>query len=225
MILDVVVDGVSQGPLLSYTFTNVQANHTIHATFDVATPTLVIQLQADPVGEAIALRWELSRSVALNTVTLERAESEAGRYAKIEAEQTRDGSATVVTDASVVSGRTYWYRLVTVNKSGGQTTFGPVKATAAVVVKAFSLDMVAPNPTKGALAINFAVAKPTHVHLSLLDVQGRVVEVFADQEYGVGRYQAQFDGQGRHGRIPSGVYFVRYIADKQMFTKRVVFMQ
>jgi hypothetical protein len=92
-------------------------------------------------------------------------------------------------------------------------------------VNAFSLDMVGPNPTRGALGINFAVAKLTHVHLSLLDVQGRVVEVFADGEYGVGRYQAQFDGQGRGGRIPAGVYFVRYNADKQTFTKRVVFVR
>src|SRR6185503_9573451 len=32
-ITDVVVDGVSQGPIASYTFTNVQANHTISASF------------------------------------------------------------------------------------------------------------------------------------------------------------------------------------------------
>jgi phage-related protein len=32
-IADVVVDGVSQGPVSSYTFTNVQANHTITASF------------------------------------------------------------------------------------------------------------------------------------------------------------------------------------------------
>jgi len=225
VILDVVVDGDSQGAVSSYTFTAVQANHTIHATFDIATPTLVIQLQVDPVGEALALRWELSRSVTIASVTLERANSEVGPWAKVNAEQTRDGSATVATDRSVVGGHTYWYRLVTVSTSGVQSTFGPLKATAAVVVKAFSLDMVAPNPTKGALGIDFAVAKPTRVHLSLLDVQGRVVEVFADGEYGVGRYHAQFDGQGRRGRITAGVYFVRYIADKQTFTKRVVFMQ
>ena len=34
-IVDVVVDGVSQGPLPSYTFPSVSADHTIHATFGV----------------------------------------------------------------------------------------------------------------------------------------------------------------------------------------------
>ena len=36
-VLDVVVDGVSQGPRGSYTFTGVSANHTISATFDLLT--------------------------------------------------------------------------------------------------------------------------------------------------------------------------------------------
>jgi hypothetical protein len=225
VIADVVVDGVSQGAVSSYTFTAVQANHTINATFDRPVPVLVTQLEADQVGEALALRWELSRTVAVASVSLERAENEVGPWTKVDAEPTMQGSATVATDRSVVGGRTYWYRLVTVSTFGGQATFGPLKATAAFVVKAFSLDMVAPNPTRGALGINFAVVKPTRVHLSLLDVQGREVEVLADGEYGVGRYHAQFDGQGRSGRIPAGVYFVRYIAGKQTFTKRVAFMQ
>jgi len=223
IIADVVVDGVPKGPVSSYTFTAVQADHTIHATFDAATPTVVIQFQADPVGEALALRWELSRTVAVASVSLERAENEVGPWTSVDAEPTQDGSATVVTDRSVVGGHTYWYRLVTVTASGDRATFGPLKATAVLDVKEFSLDMVGPNPTRGALAINFAVAKPTHVHLSLLDVQGRVVEVFADGEYGAGRFQAQFDGQGRSGRIPAGVYFVHYVANRQTFTKRVVF--
>ena len=39
VILDVEVDGIPQGPVSSYTFTNVQTNHTIHATFtDLAPP-------------------------------------------------------------------------------------------------------------------------------------------------------------------------------------------
>ncbi len=32
-IENVQVDGISMGPILSYTFTNVKKNHTIHATF------------------------------------------------------------------------------------------------------------------------------------------------------------------------------------------------
>ncbi len=41
-ILDVKVDGVSQGPIASYTFTNVLMNHTIDATFSQTTYTLTV---------------------------------------------------------------------------------------------------------------------------------------------------------------------------------------
>lgn len=39
-IVDVIVDGVSQGPITSYTFTNVTAAHTITATFTTTTHTI-----------------------------------------------------------------------------------------------------------------------------------------------------------------------------------------
>src|SRR6185295_5932271 len=39
-ILDVLVDGVSVGPVSSYTFSNVQANHTIDASFELTTYTI-----------------------------------------------------------------------------------------------------------------------------------------------------------------------------------------
>lgn len=189
------------------------------------TPTVVIQFRAEPVGDAIAVRWELSGTVPMASVSLERGDHEVGVFSKVDGQPTRDGSASVVTDRSVVSGHTYWYRLVAVTPSGDRETLGLLQATAILDVKEFSLDMVGPNPTRGALAINFAVAKPTHVRLSLLDVQGREVEVFANGQYGVGRYQAQFDGHGRSGPIRAGAYFVRYVANNQTFTKRVVFVR
>ena len=40
-IVDVLVDGSSVGALLSYSFTNVTANHTISASFEIIAPTLI----------------------------------------------------------------------------------------------------------------------------------------------------------------------------------------
>ena len=48
VIADVVGDGVSKGPVSTYTFTNVLANHTIAATFGIFTP--VITALAGPNG-------------------------------------------------------------------------------------------------------------------------------------------------------------------------------
>src|SRR5678815_605966 len=46
-IADVIVDGVSQGAVGSYTFTNVQANHTISATFVLNTYTITVTAGAN----------------------------------------------------------------------------------------------------------------------------------------------------------------------------------
>ena len=99
-------------------------------------------------------------------------------------------------------------------------TFGPIKGQAPV--KAFALEMVAPNPASGPLRVNFAVAKATPIRLEVLDVQGRVMATLADGVYPAGRYQAMWDGAGNSGRVPAGLYFVRYQAAGLKFTKRVI---
>ena len=54
-VADVLVDGVSQGALTSYTFTNVTAGHTISATFAINTYTITATAGANgsiaPAGD------------------------------------------------------------------------------------------------------------------------------------------------------------------------------
>jgi hypothetical protein len=49
-IVDVNVDGVSKGPITSYTFTNVQGNHTISATFAADTQTYLLTVTKAGTG-------------------------------------------------------------------------------------------------------------------------------------------------------------------------------
>lgn len=56
-ISDVLVDGISQGSITSYTFTNVVANHTISVVFEkiaTSTPTYVPQKSAEQIAEEAA---------------------------------------------------------------------------------------------------------------------------------------------------------------------------
>lgn len=56
-ISDVLVDGISQGSITSYTFTNVVANHTISVVFEkiaTSTPTYVPQKSAEQIAEETA---------------------------------------------------------------------------------------------------------------------------------------------------------------------------
>ncbi len=74
-IVDVVVDGVPQGALGSYTFYNVTADHTISATF--ALDTFTITAQAGP-GGSIAPQGEVNVGVGEDTTFTITAE--AGRH-------------------------------------------------------------------------------------------------------------------------------------------------
>ena len=70
--------------------------------------------------------------------------------------------------------------------------------------------------------MTFAVAREAHVHLGLLDVQGREVAVLTDGVYHAGQFRAAWDGAGNRGQVPVGVYFIRYSVAGQVFTQRVV---
>jgi hypothetical protein len=53
-VVDVVVDGSSQGPVTSYTFTGVTTTHTISASFaGSSAPNLVLDKTADPSGDVV----------------------------------------------------------------------------------------------------------------------------------------------------------------------------
>ena len=78
-----------------------------------------------------------------------------------------------------------------------------------------------PNPSKGAFAARFTVAKEAKVRLSVLDLQGREVTVLAQGVYKPGRYQVNWDGRGERGDVPAGVYFVRYLSPEKKLVSRV----
>jgi sugar lactone lactonase YvrE len=67
-VLDVLVDSVSQGPLLTYQFTNVALNHTISATFE-ANPVISVTAPATPAtysqGGTLPVTWTTNTTVSV----------------------------------------------------------------------------------------------------------------------------------------------------------------
>ncbi len=61
-VADVLVDGVSVGAVTSYTFTNVQANHTIEASFLLAGPSLCAPVTIMPLGNSITDEYNVDGS-------------------------------------------------------------------------------------------------------------------------------------------------------------------
>jgi hypothetical protein len=188
--------------------------------FDLVVGVVIARFEAVPADEGVKVRWQLTSPGVFTSVTLERSEREIGPWTSVDAPRTQESGMTVAVDRSAAMGVTYWYRLVALTASGAKATFGPVKGEAAV--KAFGLGMVAPNPASGSVRVEFMVAKATPIRLEVLDVQGRVMTTLADGMYQPGRYQAVWDGTNNHGSVPAGMYFLRYQAAGQKFTKRVI---
>lgn len=88
-------------------------------------------------------------------------------------------------------------------------------------VTAFAFAPVYPNPMRGAGTFAFALPSPSHVRLSVLDVQGREVLVLADEDRAAGWHSIAFRNGGR-GALGAGLYFARLNAGGRTFTQRFV---
>jgi subtilisin family serine protease len=193
-----------------------------YSIFDLVVETVVTRFDVMPSDQGTTVRWEISRPEMFQSVQLERGDRNEGPWTSIDATRTQQGTMTLAEDHTAQLGRSYWYRLVARTASGSVATFGPV-AGAAGQVQSFELSSVAPNPAFGPVRVSFALAKDGPIDLSVLDVQGRVVETLMRGTYSAGRYQASWDRRSSAGtRVPSGLYFVRMSAAGRLFTQRLV---
>ncbi len=84
-----------------------------------------------------------------------------------------------------------------------------------------------PNPFNPATELTFVVPEPATVSLTIYDLVGhRVVRLINDEPYNGGRYAATWNGRGEAGRqMPSGVYFVRFVAGTKREEARLVLLK
>ena len=71
------------------------------------------------------------------------------------------------------------------------------------------------------MAIEYAVARATRVHLSVLDIAGRELARLADGEQAAGLHQVRWSGAAHGGTVAAGIYFVRYEAAGRIFVRRI----
>jgi hypothetical protein len=80
-----------------------------------------------------------------------------------------------------------------------------------------------PNPSRGAIALGFALARAGKAELAIYGIDGRRVKVIAQGERAAGEYRLSWDGTDDRGRAAApGVYYARLIADGREFTRKLV---
>ena len=96
-----------------------------------------------------------------------------------------------------------------------------VDATASEFLHGVRLDPNYPNPFKGATRITYQLEQHGSVHLSVMDLLGRRIDVLVDAEQAAGEYDVIFDGAG----LSSGVYFYRLEHAGRVKSHRMVLVQ
>jgi len=98
------------------------------AIFDLATPTLVLKFEAEPLSGGVALRWQTSMREVFASIAVERAEHVSGPFSRVDVEQEERNGVFTLVDRSAASGVTYFYRLLGTTQDGQVLTFGPLEA-------------------------------------------------------------------------------------------------
>jgi len=85
----------------------------------------------------------------------------------------------------------------------------------------FSLGQNYPNPFNPNTTIHFELPEASHVRLEMFNVLGQVVQEILDEKRQAGAYDVKVNA----GRLSSGIYFYRLVADHVVQTKKMVLMK
>ena len=92
-----------------------------------------------------------------------------------------------------------------------------------LVASSLALANPSPNPSSGAVVLDFALPLAADARLTIHDVAGREIARLADGRFGAGVHAARWTGREAGGREASpGVYFARLLSRGESVTKRIV---
>lgn len=99
------------------------------------------------------------------------------------------------------------------------------KAVAAGIPVSFVMYQNTPNPFANSTTIRYALPYATNVSLKVYDISGRRVSVLREGKQKAGIYTLQWNGRDNNNvKLASGVYFIRFEADKYTDSKKAVIL-
>jgi hypothetical protein len=183
-----------------------------------------VSAQAD--NGCLSLSWTMAVDVTASSFRIERSESVEGPFESLAlaiAEGSR--SSFSCADCSVLSGRTYWYRIVLVGASGEEAC-GPIEVHVDAVPTVYAAYQGYPNPFNPLCTIRYDIAQAGKASMRVFDVNGSVVRTLVDAWREPGAYSEVWDGKADDGStLPSGVYFYRLQAGDFVATRKMVLLR
>jgi flagellar hook assembly protein FlgD len=85
---------------------------------------------------------------------------------------------------------------------------------------------VTPNPSRGAVDIEWALASAAEAEIRVYDLAGRQVAEVASGRFEAGSHRAHWDGRGSSGAVaPSGWYVIRVIRGSAKTDHRLLLLR
>ena len=200
---DVVVDGSSVGTPASYSFTNVQANHTISASFSQTSVTITSSAGAHGSISPLGATPVPCGSNQSYTITPD------PNYVV---------SELLIDSAPVTPSQNYTFNNVTAPHTIDASFDGPVAVEDTPAH--FALGPVIPNPMRRSAQVTFGLATAAKVRVSIVDLQGRELALLAEGSYPAGWHVATWNGRTAGNPAGSGLYFMRYQLGSQVLTRK-----
>jgi hypothetical protein len=129
-------------------------------------------------------------------------------------------------DATVEAGKTYTYRLRSVDYDGtihdyAQTVSVEVREPVQARVYEYALEQNYPNPFNPTTTIRYSLKETGKVSVRVYDVMGREVKVLVDGVQGAGEYSVVMDAMG----LSSGVYVYQLRAGGLLLTRKMMLVK
>jgi len=127
-------------------------------------------------------------------------------------------------DSDLESGQSYRYRVEFIESDERKVLFETDAISTPVMLVA--LHQNSPNPFNPSTSIGFFLPQPGNVRLEIFDVNGRLIDVIANQHYTSGEHSLDWDGTDRSGAsVSSGVYFYRLTTGKEALSRKMVLLR
>jgi hypothetical protein len=129
------------------------------------------------------------------------------------------GKTYTFTDAKVIAGKTYLYKLMS-RDIGGRLQNYPLEVRVGVEPE-FALEQNYPNPFNPSTGIRYQVSRVSDVRLEVFDMLGRKVSTLVNERQSAGSYEVSFNAAG----LASGVYFYKLSAGSFVQTKKMLLVK
>ncbi len=173
----------------------------------------------------VELNWSIRETEATPVFEVSRTLDGSESWQRLPAELIQGNNQDfTITDNDFEPGRTYRYRLESIEDDGRKVLFET--DAIATPVMPLALRQNSPNPFNPSTSIGFFLPQPGNVRLEIFDVNGRLIDVLANQHYASGEHSIDWNGTDRSGAsVSSGVYFYRLTTGKESLSRKMVLLR